>query len=161
VTNRTVVWTTVALMTAAACSGGDASTEPVPTTATVPSGTPINDLEPGACLVEVPDASSGRAATVDCERTHRAEVYAVLEVDDGSFPGAGALSDEAGVRCTGRYGAYAGEPVDPTTDLAFAEIVPTEASWADGDRRVVCLALPPAGARAEGTIASVPAPTAT
>jgi hypothetical protein len=126
----------------------------------VPSGTQINDLEPGTCLVEVPDASSGRAETVDCERPHRAEVYAVLEVDGGTFPGARALSDEAVVSCTGSYAAYAGEPVDPTTDLAFAELVPTDASWADGDRQVVCLALSPAGSQAEGTIASVPAPAA-
>jgi hypothetical protein len=155
---RLVVVAAVAGLAVAGCSTGDASTDPAPTTTTVPAGTAIDDLEPGVCLAEVPDASTGRAETVDCGRPHRAEVYAALDLDGTSFPGTPELSEEAALSCTVRYARYAGEPIDPTTDLAFAEIVPSEASWGDGDRHVVCLALPPAGAQADGSIAAVPAP---
>ena len=58
---------------------------------------------------------------------------------DGS-PSAAEVDALAAGGCTKRYEAYAGEPVDPTTERAFAELVPSSASWEEGDRRVVCLA---------------------
>jgi hypothetical protein len=160
VTNRRgFVVAVAAVVLAVGCSDGGGSAEPVTTTVTSAlPGQAINELVAGDCLVEVPDATSGRAEAVDCEQPHRAEVYATHDVDDGPFPSAGQLSRAAGRGCAARYAVYAGEPIDPTTDLAFAEVVPSEASWADGDRLVVCLALPSAGASAEDSIAAPPTP---
>jgi hypothetical protein len=159
VTGRTVVLAATVALFGIGCSDDGGGAESATTTATsIVPGQALDELVPGDCLVEVPDAPLGRVETVDCEHSHRAEVYAVHDVDDGSFPEVDRLSAEAALRCVALYEAYAGEPVDPTTDQALAEIVPSEASWAEGDRYVVCLALPPAGASVEGSIAATAGP---
>jgi hypothetical protein len=152
VTARPVAALVGALLLAAACSD-DGPVEPEPSTTTL-TGVAIDGLEPGACLVGLPGPSPGRVETVDCDLDHRAEVYAVHDLGDGPFPGAGPIDERAARGCAERYEAYAGEPIDPTTDRAFAELVPTQDSWGGGDRRVVCLALPPGGGSARGTIAA-------
>lgn len=154
-TGRTIVLAATVALTGLGCSDD----ESVATTVTsVVPGQALDDLVPGDCLVQVPNTAAGLVETVDCGLAHRAEVYAVHDADGGPFPGSDQLGAEAALRCVALYEAYAGEPIDPTTDRALAEIVPSEASWADGDRHVVCLALPPAGASAEGSIAATPGP---
>lgn len=136
---------------------------PPPTSATTVDapGAAIDDLEPGTCLRAVPRRLSDRAEVVDCGEEHRAEVYATHELDAGAFPGVPAVNEDAALGCADRYGGYAGEPIDPTTNRAFAELVPSAPSWADGDRRVVCLALPPGGASETGSIADPAGPDTT
>ena len=156
---RVVVLSATVALAGVACSGDGGGAEATTTTATSAlPGQVLDDLVPGDCLVEVPDTAAGRVETVDCGLAHRAEVYAVHDADGGPFPGSDQLGAEAALRCVALYEAYAGEPVDPTTDRAFVEVVPSAASWAEGDRHVVCLALPPAGTSVEGSIAATPAP---
>jgi hypothetical protein len=157
---RTIVMAAAAVLFVAGCAdddGGSAESATITVTVVLP-GQAIDDLVAGDCLVELPDASTARVEIVECELPHRAEVYATHDFEGRTFLGAGTLSDEAASRCAALYAVYAGEPIDPTTDQAFTEIVPSEASWADGDRHVACLALPPAGESAEGSIAVLPAP---
>lgn len=163
-TRRTLLLCTALLASAGACSGGDDDGAATTTTeTTVLPGRSVADLTPGDCLAGLPDGTRDRVETVDCSAEHRAEVYAVADLDDGPFPGAAEVSELSAQRCAGRYGRYAGEPIDPTTNRAFAEIVPSLGSWEDGDRRIVCLALPPAGATERGSIADgapeTPAPS--
>ena len=149
-----------AFVTVVGCSDDGGS--PTPTSATTqPSGTAIGELEPGACLATVPDGQSPRVDAVDCADEHRAEVYATHDLDDGDFPGVAAVDEAAAEGCSDRYRAYAGEPIDPTTDRAFVELVPSAPSWEDGDRRVVCLVLPPGGVTEPGSIADPGRPDTT
>jgi len=158
VTRCTALVAAAVVLVGVGCSDdGEAAKSTAATVTTVAAGQPLDRLVPGDCLVDEPDASSGRVETVDCELAHRAEVYGVADLDGGPFPGTDQLNVEAALRCDALHEGYAGEPVDPTTDRAFAEIVPSEASWAEDDRHVVCLALPPAGASAEGSIAAASA----
>ena len=154
-TRGAAIAVSLAVLFVAGCSDDTASVATVATTATtVAPGQALADLAAGDCLPDLPTAAVDRTETVSCDSSHRAEVFATDDFDqEQSFPGAGRLSGEAALRCSALYEAYAGEPVDPTTDQAFAEVVPSEASWADGDRRTICLALPPAGASVEGSIA--------
>lgn len=142
----------VLVVLAAACSD-DGPPDPQPST-TRAAGTAVDDLEAGTCLAALPEPGSTLVAPVDCTRAHRAEVYAVFDLEADGSPSATEVDALAAGGCTERYEAYAGEPVDPTTERAFAELVPSSASWEEGDRRVVCLALPPGGATAEGSIAA-------
>ena len=132
------------------CSGDDAPPPSTTTTSAAPSGVAVEALEPGDCLLELPDPASGRAEPVPCRQGHRAEVYAVVALDDGAFPGPGPVREASAAACAAAYEGYAGEPIDPTTDRAFAELVPSASSWADGDRGVICLALPPGGGTERG-----------
>ena len=149
----------IALFGVVACSADDAPDEPPTTTVTtVLPGEAFDELNAGDCLIELPTETTSRVETTPCARQHRAEVYATLDLGAETFPGAGEVSLEAAQRCSTSYERYAGEPIDPTTNQAFAEVVPTAASWGDGDRRVVCLVLPPGGATSEGTVAERAAP---
>jgi hypothetical protein len=139
------------VLVTAACSGEADEPASVPTTTLL--GEAVDEVGPGDCLADFSDPSSGRVEVVDCAEAHRAEVYAVHELADGPFPGAAVLGEDAALECAERYGEFAGEPIDPTTALAFSELVPSDLSWADGDRRVVCLALPPGGEKTVGSIA--------
>lgn len=150
---RPAVVLIVLVVLAAACSD-DGSADPQPSTTTA-AGTAVDDLEAGMCLAALPEPGTTRVAPVDCTRGHRAEVYAVYDLEADGSPSVAEIDARAAGGCTERYEAYAGEPVDPTTDQAFAELVPSSASWDEGDRRVVCLALPPGGTTEEGSIAAI------
>lgn len=143
------------LLVLSACSSDEATAPDRPPRTTQP-GTPLAALGPGTCLARLPDPAADRAAVVDCRRRHRAEVYAVVELEDGPLPGAGVLDRQAADRCARAYADYAGEPVDPTTDRSFAELVPSRAGWDEGERTVVCLALGSGGRSGRGSIADAP-----
>ncbi len=73
---------------------------------------------------------------VDCDAPHDAQVVSVITLDDGDapHPGAEELLARAEARCPD------GGDVDPPTgDVVGVFLVPTPASWDDGDRVIVCL----------------------
>lgn len=139
--------------------GSSEETEATTTTTTEPAGVAVDDLVAGDCLSQVPAGPSERVETVPCATEHRAEVYAVFDLEQSDQTEAATVSEDAALGCADRYAAYAGEPIDPTTDRAFSELVPSEESPSDGDRGVVCLVLPPGGAVAPGSIADGSATT--
>lgn len=75
---------------------------------------------------------------VDCSEPHDNEVFALIEMTEEDFPGfdaTGAIADE---ECLPRFESYVG--VDyAESDLEFGWLIPTETSWADGDREIVCI----------------------
>lgn len=97
----------------------------------VAAGDCFDDPEPGVNEIsELP--------LVDCEEPHDNEVYAVVDLDDGDFPGDDAALRDAQDVCLDAFEPYVGASY-ATSELLATWIVPTEGSWSDGDRAVVCV----------------------
>lgn len=139
---------------AAACSGDDDTAAPPSTTATTAAPTstapagpavPVVELAVGDCFDEAEvrqDEPSllQQVYAVDCDEPHRNEVYAVVEygADGDAYPGNGPLAEFAQDRCVGAFEDAVGAEVD-RTPYAIGTVYPDEASWATGDRAVVCV----------------------
>jgi hypothetical protein len=116
---------------------------PTTTTTTVPQTT-VGSLRERTCLVDVSfeqGANVKAAVTIPCRRTHDAEVYAVIDLEEGrraEFPGAGNLNGRANGRCRNRFEKFVGVPFTKS-ELDIVTLRPTPESWSEGDRSVVCL----------------------
>jgi hypothetical protein len=97
------------------------------------------DVEVGDCLKQIPDdARVFTVDTVDCDQAHAGEVFAVLMMPDGDFPGQSAI-DEYQSRCEPALASYApGAFADDSVRLYV--LYPTEETWKRGDRAVTCVA---------------------
>ncbi|MGM0618313.1 MAG: septum formation family protein [Actinomycetota bacterium] len=103
----------------------------------------VSALQVGQCLHQ-PEASTAieEVELVPCDDPHDFEVFALVELPDGPYPGDSALPEMAQPACRGRFAAYVGvEPSDSV--LATGLLVPSEDGWDGGDREVVCLLYEP------------------
>lgn len=97
-------------------------------------------LEVGDCFddPEGPIEQVADVPIVGCEHPHDNEVYAIVELEDGGFPGDTAVAEQAQDGCIERFEAYVGVPYRDS-ELFATWLFPTEASWQEGDREVVCV----------------------
>lgn len=84
-----------------------------------------------------------------CDTPHLYEVLSITPSERGEdFPGEEALTTEADARCAADF---AGLGSDATAGLAALHLVPSEASWAEGDRDLACLVASSDGAELTGS----------
>ncbi len=102
---------------------------------------PVDDLAVGDCLERLSEGTHFAVPVVPCSAPHRAEVYAEVTLTGVVYPGESAIAKEAENRCGRRLTSIA----DPKklADLDLFYFSPTRSSWADGDRRVLCLVMDP------------------
>jgi hypothetical protein len=96
------------------------------------------DLEVGSCITAVPKAD--RVATlpmVDCAQPHGGEVYALLAMPDGDYPGAETI-DEWQSKCPDKLAEYSPQAV--RDGVGVYVLYPTQETWDEGDRAVTCVA---------------------
>ncbi len=82
--------------------------------------------------------------SVDCAEPHDSEAFASIIMDDGDFPGTDAVDSQAIEDCTAAFASFVGLAYD-ASELSFSYYYPTEESWANGDREILCLLVDPAG----------------
>ena len=89
---------------------------------------------------------------VSCDQLHDNEVFAIFFMDDGPYPGDDAVRAAADEGCLDpRFSDYVGEPYASSIYYAGA-LWPSESTWADGDREIVCyLNLGDGGGQAQGS----------
>lgn len=114
-----------------------------------PSGegdsTDVFTLEVGDCLNDAGvEGEVSEVPTVPCSEPHDSEAYASILMADGDFPGDDVVDDQAVSDCTTEFDAFVGLDYQ-TSALDFAYYFPTEASWEQGDREILCLIYDPAG----------------
>ena len=100
----------------------------------------VFSVAPGDCFDD-PDPGVDEISDVplvDCQDPHDNEVYAVVELEDGDYPGDDVVLNRAQDICLDAFEPYVAEPY-ATSELFATWIVPTEGSWSDGDREVVCV----------------------
>ncbi|MBU1588287.1 MAG: septum formation family protein [Actinobacteria bacterium] len=145
-TSRPAVWLLLgaASLMLAGCSafGGAATPSPTPTG---PPEVDVLDLAVGDCLDTHGKPGITRTVpVVDCALEHDSEAYAQVVLDDADFPGDDAVKTRAQTDCPEEFAAFAGIEYDASS-LDYAYYFPTSGSWADGDRRILCLIFDPAG----------------
>ncbi len=108
-------------------------------------GVDLFDLSLGDCLNDS-DLSAYSDFTnimrVNCETPHDSEVFAILQVDDRSFPGEEEIIAQGRLRCAQAFADFVGVPYSESA-LDFRFIYPTLSSWSQGDNLIHCLAFDP------------------
>jgi hypothetical protein len=97
------------------------------------------DVKVGDCLKEIP--GSTRVMTVDtvgCDQAHAGEVFAVLLMPDGLFPGQPAI-EEYQNKCEPELASYAPNAIADDSVQLYV-LYPTAETWGQGDRAVTCIA---------------------
>lgn len=97
------------------------------------------DVKVGDCLKEIPDGA--RVLTVQttgCDEPHAGEVFAVLLMPDGDFPGQNAIDDYAD-KCSPELASYSPAAMEDDSIQMYV-LYPTAETWAAGDRAVTCIA---------------------
>jgi hypothetical protein len=97
------------------------------------------DVKVGDCLKEIP--GSTRVLTVDtieCDQPHAGEVFAVLLMPEGDFPGEPAI-EEYQNKCEPELASYAPEAITDDSVQLYV-LYPTAETWEQGDRAVTCVA---------------------
>lgn len=97
------------------------------------------DVEIGDCLSEIPgDTRVLTVKTIDCAETHAGEVFAVLQMPGGDFPGQAAIDTYAD-KCSPELASYARSAMTDDTVQLYV-LYPTAETWEQGDRAVTCVA---------------------
>ncbi|MGZ5378877.1 MAG: septum formation family protein [Mycobacterium sp.] len=97
------------------------------------------DVEMGDCLSEIPgDTRVLTVKTIDCAESHAGEVFAVLQMPGGDFPGQAAIDTYAD-KCSPELASYAPSAMTDDTVQLYV-LYPTAETWEQGDRAVTCVA---------------------
>ncbi len=82
--------------------------------------------------------------TVPCDEPHDSEVIATIGLRGTIYPGAEAIAREGDAGCIAALEALVGVPyLETPYDVSY--YAPTELSWSEDDREIVCVAYDPAG----------------
>ena len=117
--------------------------------------TPLPKVAVGACMNGLDEGMAVTASTtrpVDCGTPHDNEVVGVVALDDrGSFPGDTLLLATAQEECVRLFADYVGIAFNASV-LEMLPLVPTELSWARGDRQIACVVMTIDGSRLTGSV---------
>lgn len=115
-------------------------------------GTEVFDLEPGNCLLHPGFGQVREVERVDCDGPHDLEVFHTFELPGEVLPTRALmrLATEAG--CSGEpFTRYVGIEFHES-ELSLQPIVPTQATWDEGDRQVICTVYDPEAGTLVGTV---------
>jgi hypothetical protein len=136
---RAIVVAFAIALSLAGCSGGGG-----PSAAPTPADN-IFALTLGDCFDDLSGLDSGTGSVeaksvqlVDCADSHQLEIYSQSTLDGDVFPGDDSAASQADDACFTAFEAFAGAPFDTAVDFNYKTLYPTEASWATGDREVLC-----------------------
>ncbi|MDQ0715978.1 hypothetical protein QFZ55_005430 [Streptomyces luteogriseus] len=104
-------------------------------------GNEVLSLEKGDCF-DAPGGLEGDTYDVDrvpCEGRHDGEVFAVVTLPGGAFPGDGKITDVADEKCYALQDQYAMDTWAMPADVDVYYLLPSRVSWRYGDRAITCL----------------------
>ncbi len=111
------------------------------------------ELETGQCLNEPDTEEVIDVEIVDCSEPHDLEIYTTGELPDQTFDP--AVIDSASFEiCLEAFDGFVGSPyADSELDIYY--LIPSEESWSDGDREVVCAVYDLSGEQLTGTAENI------
>jgi putative regulator of septum formation len=103
---------------------------------------PVQTLDVGMCVNGVAEGSViARIDPVSCSTPHDNEVVGTTRYPEaGAYPGQAALETFAAPPCIAAFNAYVGVDFS-SSSLDMLPILPTDATWASGDRAITCIVL--------------------
>lgn len=117
----------------------------------------VFSLEIGDCEVGSPAEGEGEVSetkVIDCVEPHGGEIYAASYLPDGAFPSDEAIAAQANTDCKAEFESFIGANWDDSL-YNYSWYYPTESSWADGDREILCIAYHNDGEQITGSLAGV------
>lgn len=123
---------------AAACSDGPSRDA---TGSIIESGNAsVFDLRTGDCFDDDPDGATQveEVPVVPCAEPHDNEVFSSFQSTLAVYPGREEMLDAAAADCYDRFSGFVGMSYEDS-ELDFFPITPTEGSWGEGDREVLCV----------------------
>lgn len=107
--------------------------------------TDVFTLQVGDCLNDATAAETVETIpTVPCDEPHDSEIYASYIIEGDVFPGTDAVIAEADAACLEAFPGFVGLPYSDSI-YYYSYYFPTEGSWANGDREVLCTIYDEAG----------------
>ena len=99
----------------------------------------VFSLEVGQCF-DNPDATDevSDVPIVECSTAHDNEVYYLFDLPDGDYPGLSAVQLAADDGCFAQFEPYVGQTYAESA-LGYWALYPTEGSWDQNDREIVCV----------------------
>lgn len=107
----------------------------------------VYKLRVGDCFTESEDTEEEIIYTVPvvpCSEPHSDEVFALVNLPDGDFPGQDAVYSQAEELCIAEFESFVGLSYRESV-LDIWVIAPVEEGWVAGDREVVCNIYDPDG----------------
>ena len=126
-----------------------APAQPEETRPTEPEEVDIVDLKVGDCLAEFPPEEGEvifSIQTMPCSEPHSEEIFAAVALPDGDgdFPGMEAIDAQAERLCVAEFEGFVGLSYEESV-LYVGLVTPSEESWTQGDRSILCTIYDPAG----------------
>ncbi|PJJ65177.1 putative regulator of septum formation [Compostimonas suwonensis] len=75
---------------------------------------------------------------VPCAEPHDNEVYYTFDIPDATYPGEDSILTQADAGCEGEFPNFIGMAYADSS-IEYSYLYPSEGSWKDGDREVVCI----------------------
>jgi hypothetical protein len=109
---------------------------------TDPGDVGVGDLRVGDCIESLPDRDlHSELRAVPCAEPHSAEVYALFDLPEGSYPGEAEITSAADAECNEQLQAYSPAAFEDDA-VQISYLYPTEDSWRVlDDREVACIAV--------------------
>lgn len=99
---------------------------------------PLEQLVVGDCFDLPADGDESGLVTVrSCRQEHYGEVFAVIDLKDGPFPGDDEADRLTQARCTRLFARFIGIPYDDSA-YVYAYWTPDAQTWSLGDRTSIC-----------------------
>jgi hypothetical protein len=115
----------------------------------------VFSLTVGDCEAAAPAEGEVSETTVlDCAEPHQGEIYAASYLPEGEFPGDAPIEAQAENDCSTEFELFVGAYVADSM-YNFSWYYPTEESWVDGDREILCIAYNPDGEDIIGSLEGV------
>jgi len=89
---------------------------------------------------------------VPCSEPHEDEVYYVFDSTASEYPGEDELKNEARETCIDEFADFVGLAYDESS-LDYWPMYPTEQSWEQGDREILCMVYDLSGEKVTGSLA--------
>ena len=125
----------------AAASESAPASEPGASGAQEGEPTSVFDLAVGDCFQDPSDQAVQdgirELPVVPCDTPHDNEVFAVVTLPDGEYPGPEQLQATAEEECVASFEGYVGVPFEQSQFSGFP-IPPSQESWEGGDRELLC-----------------------
>ncbi len=107
--------------------------------------TDVFTLQVGDCLNDAEATEQvDTVPTTPCDEPHDSEVYASVIHPDDEYPGQEAILAFADEECLAEFEVFVGGAWD-TSPYDFSYYFPTEGSWGEGDREILCVIYDPEG----------------
>lgn len=95
-------------------------------------------LEIGDCFNDQSSSEITTVPAVPCSDPHDNEAYYAFDIPDATYPGEDSVLAQADTACSTEFPNFVGIAYNDSV-LDYSYLYPTESSWEQGDREVLCL----------------------